>query len=140
MKARLALKSPQKHRESPSGKLGADKYLEEQYDDAIYEYEMDSYISSIGYGGISGSFDTEPGFESRKKPYGGRKVRFQEEDVIHENEAYVPTPTINNRARHNFSPNANVDGVVYLCEKEEGQGSSSRNSGQGVEGIFSSDY
>ena len=147
MKARLSKKKKKKkNSQSPTASdLGADNFLEDQYDEAIFQYEMDSYISSLGLGGISGSFDMEPGYDSGKKGSGAdgaaRKVRFQE-DIT--DEAYLPTPTANNRSIQNRPSNdasagTNLDGVVYLCENDDEQEPRSKISGEGVEGIFSTD-
>lgn len=139
-KSRIATKSP-----TASG-LGADNFLEDQYDEAIFQYEMDSYISSLGLGGISGSFDMEPAYDSSGRMGSGgngerRKVRFQED---YADSHGAPTPTANNRSIQRWpsrdgSAGTNLDGVVYLCEKDESQHYEEQRSttSQGVEGIFS---
>mmetsp|Transcript_15756 Transcript_15756/g.35080 ORF Transcript_15756/g.35080 Transcript_15756/m.35080 type:complete len:845 (+) Transcript_15756:340-2874(+) len=145
MKARLLKRKKSKSQSPTASDLGADNFLEDQYDEAIFQYEMDSYISSLGLGGISGSFDMEPGYDSGKRGLGAdggrRKVRFQE-DIP--DETHLPTPTAHNRSiqsrpSNDASAGTNLDGVVYLCEKDEEQEQRSRISGEGVEGIFSTD-
>lgn len=140
-KSRVSSKSP------TASELGADNFLEDQYDEAVFQYEMDSYISSIGLGGVSGSFDMEPTPYETSGRYGSggdgerRKVRFQED---YANSHGAPTPTANNRSIQRWpsrdgSAGTNLDGVVYLCEKDEPQYYEEQRSttSQGVEGIFS---
>lgn len=142
-KSRLSSKSP------TASELGADNFLEDQYDEAVFQYEMDSYISSIGLGGVSGSFDgdMEPTTYEPSARYGSggdgerRKVRFQED---YADSHGAPTPTAHNRSIQRWpsrdgSAGTNLDGVVYLCEKDEPQHYEEQRSttSQGVEGIFS---
>lgn len=129
-----------------TSKRGGNNFLEDQNDEAIFQYEMDSYISSLGLGGISGSFDMEPAYDSSRRGRFGseggerRKVRFQEDYADYHG---APTPTANNRSIQRWpsrdgSLGTNLDGVVYLCEKDEQQQYEQRSAtSQGVEGIFS---
>ena len=82
---------------SPSrSEFRADTFLGDQYDEAMFQYEVDSYISSLGLGGVS--FDEGPGWGENERgavENGRRRVRFEHDQPQH-NENYPGTPRRSN--------------------------------------------